>query len=53
MNDSCQFPIINAANNTTQLLYLLHMFEKSNIPYGKSWKSRTMSWRRKREDILP
>ena len=53
MNDDSHAAFDHAANCLTLCTILVHIVEILNIAYGRSWKSRRMSWIRNGAEIWP
>ena len=51
MNDNHHAAYDDASNCITLCTDLVHMVQKLKIAYGRSWKSRRMSWMRKGEEV--
>ena len=51
MNDDRDAAYDDGFNCITRCIDLLHIVEMLKISYGRSWKSRRMSWMRKGEKV--
>jgi len=51
MNDDSHAAYDHGSNCITCCPDLVHIVEMLNIAYGRSWKSRTMSWKGKGEEV--